>query len=322
MVDVHDLDARTTAVYRAFLRQPDATPGDLAARVGTGEEEVCAALATLADRGFVRRDDGRLVPVRPDAVVEHRLTSEERDLERRRRALVDARVALAAEMDDYFAGREATASGADIETVTGLDTIRARIDDVLAATRHEMLAVITDTHDSADAVDAARDEDFAMLDRGVRIRTIYPRAVRDMPNTWAYAAETAARGEVIRLSDDIPTRIVIRDRNLAVIPMDPEDIDAGVQIIRAHAVVAMFVTLFELCWARATPAFEAQADVVGERGKQLLDLLANGAKDETIARHLGLNVRTVRRDIATLISAAGAETRFQAGVRAALRGWV
>ena len=47
-----------------------------------------------------------------------------------------------------------------------------------------------------------------------------------------------------------------------------------------------------------------------------------GAKDEQIARTLGLSLRTVRRRVADLMIELGVDTRFQAGVEAARRGWL
>jgi DNA-binding NarL/FixJ family response regulator len=48
----------------------------------------------------------------------------------------------------------------------------------------------------------------------------------------------------------------------------------------------------------------------------LLGLLVAGLKDETIARQLGVSLRTVQRRIAALMHELGARTRFQAGVAA------
>ena len=62
------------------------------------------------------------------------------------------------------------------------------------------------------------------------------------------------------------------------------------------------------------------------RGPQLrrflLDQLAHGAKDEQIARTLGISLRTVRRRVAAILAELGVESRFQAGVEAARRGWL
>lgn len=61
---------------------------------------------------------------------------------------------------------------------------------------------------------------------------------------------------------------------------------------------------------------------IGEQIRLLLAQLASGAKDEHIARTLGLSLRTVRRRIAALMSDLGVDTRFQAGAEAVRRGWL
>jgi adenosylmethionine-8-amino-7-oxononanoate aminotransferase len=52
------------------------------------------------------------------------------------------------------------------------------------------------------------------------------------------------------------------------------------------------------------------------------DLLDTGLTDEAAARQLGVSVRTVRRQMAALMGKLGASSRFQAGHKAAERGWL
>jgi DNA-binding NarL/FixJ family response regulator len=84
--------------------------------------------------------------------------------------------------------------------------------------------------------------------------------------------------------------------------------------------------LFESLWERAlaVPGIEvAEGSTEGASGRRLLlDQLAAGAKDEQIARTLGMSLRTVRRRVAQLLDELGAESRFQAGVEAVRRGWL
>jgi DNA-binding NarL/FixJ family response regulator len=56
--------------------------------------------------------------------------------------------------------------------------------------------------------------------------------------------------------------------------------------------------------------------------RQLLRLMGTGALDETIAREMGVSVRTVHRRITRLQELLGARSRFQLGVIAHERGWV
>lgn len=56
--------------------------------------------------------------------------------------------------------------------------------------------------------------------------------------------------------------------------------------------------------------------------QRLLRLMRTGAIDETIARELGVSLRTVHRRITRLQNLLGARSRFQLGVIACERGWV
>jgi DNA-binding NarL/FixJ family response regulator len=58
----------------------------------------------------------------------------------------------------------------------------------------------------------------------------------------------------------------------------------------------------------------------GER--ELLLPLAKGMTDEAAAKRLGVSLRTVRRQMAALMERLGASSRFEAGLKAAQRGWL
>jgi DNA-binding NarL/FixJ family response regulator len=56
--------------------------------------------------------------------------------------------------------------------------------------------------------------------------------------------------------------------------------------------------------------------------QSVLTLLAAGATDTAIAHQLGISLRTAQRRISDIMTALGTETRFQAGIQAAKRGWL
>jgi DNA-binding CsgD family transcriptional regulator len=94
-------------------------------------------------------------------------------------------------------------------------------------------------------------------------------------------------------------------------------------LIRQPSIVGALTLLFESYWDKASvlPDLEPGGTRVDLRSN-LLAQLAAGAKDEQIARTLGLGLRTVRRRVADLMIELGVDTRFQAGVEAARRGWL
>jgi DNA-binding NarL/FixJ family response regulator len=64
--------------------------------------------------------------------------------------------------------------------------------------------------------------------------------------------------------------------------------------------------VYELGGREQQPALTSRQLAIGR-------LMATGVKDATIARELGVSLRTVRSEISALITGLGATSRFQAG---------
>jgi hypothetical protein len=156
---------------------------------------------------------------------------------------------------------------------------------------------------------------------GRRSRAIYPaRALREAPAALVARAEA---GEQVRVVPELPTRLFIIGDTHVVLPEPLGFADEPRLLIRQRALVEALTLLFELMWDRAAPVpkldrGEARPDL----RRLLLRQLADGAKDEQIARTLGISLRTVRRRIADLLIELGVDSRFQAGVEAVRRGWL
>ncbi|GAA2444377.1 hypothetical protein GCM10010433_52130 [Streptomyces pulveraceus] len=54
----------------------------------------------------------------------------------------------------------------------------------------------------------------------------------------------------------------------------------------------------------------------------IIDLMAQGLKDEVVARRIGMGSRTFRRHMSSIMDKLGASSRFQAGVVAARVGLI
>jgi Homeodomain-like domain len=156
---------------------------------------------------------------------------------------------------------------------------------------------------------------------GRRVRAIYPaRALQEAP---AILIGRAAIGEQIRVLPEVATRMAIIGATRAMLP---EPLGVGNErrlLIRQQSIVQVLTAWFDQLWDSATAVTtldrgEARPDL----RRLLLALLAAGAQDEAIARKLGISLRTVRRRIAAVMTELGVDTRFQAGVEAARRGWI
>jgi len=78
--------------------------------------------------------------------------------------------------------------------------------------------------------------------------------------------------------------------------------------------------LFERLWRPSGPPCTGTGPT--QRELDLLTLLMNGYTDESAAARLGISERTVRRMVSDLMHRLSARSRFQAGAKAADRGWL
>ncbi|MFF7725365.1 LuxR C-terminal-related transcriptional regulator [Streptomyces sp. NPDC008001] len=163
---------------------------------------------------------------------------------------------------------------------------------------------------------------------GVVYRTIYHGSAFEDPVAWPNMTRMIKAGEQARSLDDPPMKLAIGDDDLAVVTHAagdrPGDRPGVVSLlIRPSGLFEALANVFETLWKLAVPVSAAGIGTqLDARDREILTLMAAGATDDAIARHLGVGRRTVVRRVSALLTGLGATTRFQAGVQAARRGWL
>jgi DNA-binding NarL/FixJ family response regulator len=142
--------------------------------------------------------------------------------------------------------------------------------------------------------------------------------VLDDPAAYESMQSWAALGQQQRMVDSPPSEFAVFGQDAVMAAGEWGAAEGDYVVIRDLMLVEAFTAVFDLAWAAALPAPDALT--TSESDRRLLALLSRGYKDEAIARYLGWGVRTVRRRIAGLMDALGADTRFQLGVAAHQRG--
>ena len=151
-----------------------------------------------------------------------------------------------------------------------------------------------------------------------RVRKLYwPGALLD-PSMAQHVRTIAAQGADVRITTSDLNETIILDRRFAILAGDLHDGQRGYGFVDEPTVVQNVLSLFDAAWHAATDLhiYDTQHAELRTIAPRVLELLASGCKDETAARTLGLGVRTYRRRVADLMSALGATSRFQAGLRA------
>jgi DNA-binding CsgD family transcriptional regulator len=328
MLETLGLESHVEAVYRGMLTDPGVGVVDLGEQLGLDEAVVRDGLDQLVDLGLLRASRetrGGLRPVSLHLGVEVILRRQEEELARRQEQLARSRAAAAAAVAEYASLRPNTeVDGA--ERVVGLDAIQDRLEVLAARLTSECLAIAPGGAQSSDSRAASRPLDEDALRRGIRMKTVYQDSVRNDPETLAYARWLTEEGGQVRTSPVLPSRLLVFDRTVAVVPIDPSNSRAGALCTRSPGIVASLMSLFEQTWRSAVPlgADRPQSDESGLSGneRELLRLLASGLTDEAAGKRLGVSLRTVRRQMAALMERLNASSRFEAGLKAAQRGWL
>jgi DNA-binding CsgD family transcriptional regulator len=130
-------------------------------------------------------------------------------------------------------------------------------------------------------------------------------------------------GEATRVHPNIPTQLMIFDRSLAVVRIDPLDPSCGAMFIRVRNLIELLIDLFDRIWDEAKPLFLTGLESAPtSRGARILALVGNGVTDDAIARTLQVSRRTVGREIAELKAGLGVASRAEIVGAAVRRGWL
>lgn len=326
MLQALGVNAEAEIVYRTMLAAPASCITEIAAGLGLSDEEVRKRLDELAELSLLRPSwdvPGTVRPISPDIGLTALLARQQAEIARQQQLVEQSRSAMVTFVAQ-FAASESGRSQNSMEELQGLDGVRSKLEQLSALTRHEMVSFQPGVM-SEQSRNACQPLDEASLRRGIRMRDVYMDSMRNDRPTRRYVEWTCERGAQARTVPTLPMRMIVFDREVAVIPLDPEHSRRGALVTRSKAAVTALLALFERVWERATPLGQPAASCAGgptPQEKALLRMLTVGGKDEAAARSLGVSVRTVRRMMAELMERLGATSRFQACVNAAREGWV
>ncbi|MEV6973206.1 LuxR C-terminal-related transcriptional regulator [Kitasatospora sp. NPDC093806] len=323
MLEALGLTAGAAAAYQAMLDHPAYGVDEIAAHCGLTAGQVHGHLDELARLALVRASaerPGQLRAVSPDIGLADVLTRQEAELASRQAKLAASRAAVTRMVADRAEHR--TAHG---ERFLGMDAIHARLERMGRSATTEALGSQPGAQ-RPDDLAASRVTDAEALSRGVAIRTLYQDSTRNQPHVATYAHWLLSQGGEVRTTAATPSRMVIIDRSQALVPIDPADNRKGALYVTEPGILAALLDLFDQAWHTAVPlgATQPEDPRTGLTGteRELLRLLGSGLTDDAVGQRLGISSRTVGRHMSSIMERLGASSRFEAGIKAAHRGWL
>lgn len=221
-------------------------------------------------------------------------------------APVDAYVSI------FSASRIVGGTGAGTKELLDLDTACVRMHEVAADSTDEVVAMLPG---GGRPILELLECEPPMLAQGIQTRLLFQHTARFDSAAREQAEVLIGTGAQIRTVAPLFEQLIIFDAATAFIPV-VEDDSSAVAMIQDPTVVAFLYTCFGRAWvgARDFAPRLGELDTISDDLKgEILQMLINGAKDDTIARRLGLSVRTCRKYIAQLMRKFGVATRFQLG---------
>ncbi len=308
-------------LYRLVLRNSGRTLIALAGLTGLPVGELREQVSRFAGSGVVELRDDRVFARPPQEALARLINEEHRRMQSRGEQLDAVRELLPSLAADHLSATAPKGVTVGVEVLQGGD-IAQLVRSLSAASTGDLLWLRPDPWNVAPA-NQIDDWVVDLMRSGRRSRAIY--AVDVLHRAPELVRRRAEAGEHVRLLAEVPTRLAVLGSSAAMIAEQFGTADDRRLVLRHHSMVAALTLLFEGLWERAmpVPGLDGQRHDQGVGGHQLLlRQLAGGAKDEQIARAMGLSVRTVRRRVADLLGELGASSRFQAGAEAVRRGWI
>jgi len=305
------VSAAAESAYAAVLTRPGATTADLADFTGTPARRLRLLLHTLEAAGLIRQTTDRphrYHPLPPGPAIDALILAHRRQLHGVLLAVPYLQQLIPAP------ARDATDS---LEVLAAPSAVTAYLKALHESAEQEILLVAR-PDDPLASLCAARE-------RGVTIHALIDHVALSAPGGADRLERMLHAGIDTRVLAATPTTLLLVDHRTALIPLDTRRPNSGALLVRAPALLATFMLFFEAMWQPATPVYsltelptlDGQRTTVPVPADQVIALLAAGLSDQAIAEQLNVSLRTLDRRIHTLLLTLTAQTRFQAGWRAA-----
>ncbi|MGQ4372780.1 helix-turn-helix domain-containing protein [Streptomyces violaceoruber] len=333
VLEIAGLSPDEESVYALLVTFGRAGAADLAERDGMPVERMDRVLESLTAKGLASPTDGvpRLYQAAPpDVALLPRL-------KRSAEALDLAQHEAARLIESYRDTMRRRDAGQLLEVITGAEALRQHLRQIQTSVREEMLWFCKAQYVAMPS--GSNTEEFEALARGVRYRVLYEKAFFDDEGAVDNVVAGVRAGEVARAVPQLPLRLAIADRAVAVFPLvaggphgSPEE--PMTALVRDSNLLAALIALFERYWEDAVPLDvddsgelsgtdgPAAPDALAPTDRRLLSLLVAGVADKAIASQMQLSRRTVQRRIQGMMERANAATRMQLAWQAARRGWL
>ncbi|RSS80827.1 response regulator transcription factor [Streptomyces sp. WAC06614] len=196
---------------------------------------------------------------------------------------------------------------------TDVAVLGEAVEDLVQGARHSVCVAVK----SSDAFHQIARQALEDLEPGPVVRLLCASEVAD----GSLAALTQAPGArfEVRVCEGELRDIVVVDGSSALVRAAAGAASGQATLVSDPAAVRALELLFAGAWSRGRKLDEhlaLSAKLRSELTRRILERLRDGYTDDAASRDLNVSLRTYRRHVADIMRELGANSRFQAGVRA------
>lgn len=247
MLGAIGLDEIQESAYRALVAVGAAEVSDLAHRLGLPEADTERALRRLEQHGLAAQASartGRWVAAPPGVALGALLTQQRHELEQ-------AELAAALLAEEYRAEASEPAVHDLVEVVTGASAVSHRFHQLQLGATSEVCALVTGKPIAVSGMENEAEERAAT--RGVSYRVVIERELLSLPSGIMELSAALSRDEQCRVIDRVPTKLVVADGALAMVPLTGHGAEPSALVVHASGLLESLMGLFEAVWREAMP---------------------------------------------------------------------
>lgn len=320
------IGAAEERVYRWLLRHRNASAAEAGHALSLAPAKVQRLLDALETKGLATHSPERprrYFPASPDVALRALIVQRQKRLE--------AVEAVVDELQRDMMSGHREVQEQIVEIITSHETEQHIFEHMFRLAHDEVLGLqkppLRDSRlDVPSELDAPAQLDAQA--RGVRYRTIADQEFMALPGAVDRVREELQAGEQVRVFPELPFKMIMVDRKMALVPLSLERADGPALLVKSSALLDALCLLFEFIWERSSPLSlghsgsleaAAAAEQLGDEALELISLMAAGLNDKKIFMEQGVSRRTHQKRVTELMQSLNARTRFQAGWLAALQ---
>lgn len=313
-------------LYRWLLKHRGASVSEAAHSLPFTPERTRCLIESLEVKGlatYTPEKPRKFIPTSPDVGLGSLLMQRQNDLQ-------DVQIAIK-ELQDDMATEQQEEREHVVELITSREAERQAFEQMSRLAQNEVLGLVKPPLRSSHLNAPIKEEhpiQEEAKNRGVRYRSIVDTEFMALPGAVTRIRETILWGGEFRMFAELPFKMVISDRKIALVPLSLESVESPSLLIKSSALLDALCVLFDFIWERASPLlFSGQKGLktvssgaqLEEQTRDLISLMASGLNDKSIFMDLGISRSTHQKRLKELMNSLNARTRFQAGWLAALR---